>query len=93
MKIIRKDPETTLGNLRCGDTFSFNINNGIDIYIKTCYANDDDILCVNLETGNYCFLSGCEDVFPVQCSVSVKAQAFMGFGPGRMKRAAPLYFR
>jgi len=72
MKIIRNDPETTLDCLDCGDTFSISID-GFDIYIKTCYADDDDsILCVNLETGNYRFLGRFDEVFPVRCSVSVE---------------------
>lgn len=72
MKIIRNDPQTTLDYLDCGDTFSISID-GFDIYIKTCYVDeDDDILCVNLETGNYRFLRGSDEVFPVRCSVSVE---------------------
>ena len=73
MKIIRNDSETTLDYINCGDTFSLNIN-GIDIYIKTGYTDDyDGILCVNIETGDYRFLGKDNAVFPVQCSVSVKA--------------------
>ena len=73
MKIIQNDFETLLDNLDYGDTFFTSLDD-TNIYIKVYYFDEDNnILCVNIETGDCRFLYHRLEVIPVQCSVSVKA--------------------
>lgn len=72
MRVIRRNC-ASLNELDYGDTFFPNPHDD-NIYIKTYYADeDDDILCVNIETGQYCYLSTDSEVIPVECCVSVRA--------------------
>lgn len=73
MTIIRNKSENLLGDLSYGDAFSIRHDDN-NIYIKTYYADEDyNILCVNIETGQYRYLSTDSEVAPVECCVSVKA--------------------